>query len=162
MEEKLTLWISRLERLSAWSAGALVVVNVGDILMGIFFRYVLHSSVIWTEEVARFSLVWLVMLGACGALYHGDHMSIDFIVPHLPSSVQWFLGWIKRIITVAMLLLMTWLGLVNAWGTWHMRTMALDIPKTIPLLSIPVGLFMLLLIYVFMERLNSIRGRRVE
>lgn len=162
MEEKLTLWISRLERLSAWSAGALVVVNVGDILMGIFFRYVLHSSIIWTAEVARFSLVWLVLLGACGALYHGDHMSIDFVVPHLPPGLQWFLGWIKRIITVGMLLLMIWLGFVNAWGTWHMRTMALGIPKTIPLLSIPIGLLMLLLIYILMELLRSVQRRSVK
>ena len=53
-----------LERTSAWLAGALLVINVGDILLGVLFRYIFKSSVIWTEEVARFSLVWLVLLGA--------------------------------------------------------------------------------------------------
>ena len=40
------------------------MINVGDILLGVLFRYIFKSSVIWTEEVARFSLVWLVLLGA--------------------------------------------------------------------------------------------------
>jgi TRAP-type C4-dicarboxylate transport system permease small subunit len=39
---------------------------------------------------------------------------------------------------------MIWLGTVNAVQIWHMKTLALNIPKTIPLLSLPVGFALLL------------------
>ncbi|HPJ47404.1 MAG TPA: TRAP transporter small permease subunit [Synergistales bacterium] len=70
-EKGLERWITRLETLSAWTACFMLAVNVGDILLGVFCRYVLKSSLIWTEEVARFSLVWIVMLGALGAAVRG-------------------------------------------------------------------------------------------
>ena len=137
-----------LERLSAWSAGALLVLNVGDIILGIFCRYVLKSSIIWTEEVARFSLVWLVLMAAGGAYYHGDHMVIDFVVRRFPDKLQKMVSWFRFVLAIFILSLMIYLGFVNAVKIWHMRTMALGIPKTIPLMSVPVGLGILLMITV--------------
>jgi len=144
------------ERLSAWSAGALLVINVGDILLGIFCRYVLKSSIIWTEEVARFSLVWLVLMAAGGAYYHGDHMVIDFVVLRFPKVFQKIVNWFKLLLTLFILSLMIYLGFFNAIKIWHMRTMALGIPKTIPLMSVPVGLSLLLVIIV----LRTISSRK--
>ena len=145
------LWIRRLERLSAWSAGALLVINVGDILLGIFCRYVLKSSIIWTEEVARFSLVWLVLMAAGGAYYHGDHMVIDFVVPRLPPLLQKIIDYFKLALSIFILGLMIWLGLMNAVKIWHMKTMALGIPKTIPLMSVPAGLALLLVLFLLLQ-----------
>lgn len=144
-------WIKRLERLSAWSAGALLVINVGDILLGIFCRYVLKSSIIWTEEVARFSLVWLVLMAAGGAYYHGDHMVIDFVVPRLPTLLQKIIDYLKLVLSIFILGLMIWLGMMNAVKIWHMKTMALGIPKTIPLMSVPVGLALLLVMFLLLQ-----------
>lgn len=141
---QLAVWTSRLERISAWTSCLLLLVNVGDILLGIFCRYVLKSSIIWTEEAARFSLVWMVMMGALGAAVKGDHMVIDFVVPRFPAALRRIVEWGRFLLAAGILSLMIWLGWVNAVQMWHMNTMALNIPKTIPLLSIPVGLALLL------------------
>ena len=145
-----------LERLSAYTAGALLVLNVCDILLGVFCRYVLQNSIIWTEELARFSLVWLVLMAAGGAYYRGDHMVIDFVAARFPLWIQKLLSGFRVILTVSILGLMIYLGLVNAVNVWHMRTMALGIPKTIPLLAVPLGLGLLLSIYM----LNLLDGNR--
>lgn len=144
------VWIRHLERLSAWSAGALLVINISDILLGIFCRYVLGSSIIWTEEVARFSLVWLVFMAAAGACFRGDHMVIDFVVPKLPVPLGKGVAVFRVVLTVFILGLMIYLGFVNAVKMWNMRTMALGIPKTIPLLSVPAGLLLLLVMYLLL------------
>ena len=52
-----SVWITRLERLSAWGAVAFLTLTIADILFGIFQRYFTGSSMIWTEEVARFALL---------------------------------------------------------------------------------------------------------
>ncbi|MBL3539410.1 TRAP transporter small permease [Aminivibrio sp.] len=154
----LARWTRRLERISAWTACFLLLVNVGDILLGIFCRYVLKSSIIWTEEVARFSLVWMVMMGALGAAVKGDHMVIDFVVPRFPAALRRFVEWGRFLLAVGILSLMIRLGWVNAVQIWDMKTMALNIPKTIPLLSIPVG-FALLLAGTVLMHLQTV-GRR--
>ena len=150
------VWTHRLERISAWGACLLLAFNIGDILVGVFCRYVLKSSIIWTEEAARFSLVWMVMVGALGAAMKGDHMVIDFVVPRLPAALRRLVGWGRFLLTVLILSLMIYLGAINAFQMWNMRTMALNIPKTIPLLSIPAG-FLLLLAGTVLMRFD--RGR---
>jgi len=111
--------------------------------------------VIWTEEVARYSLVWLVMLGAAGALAKGDHMAIDFLVPKFP-------GWLKKTsevlrlgIQLVVLFVLIWYGAMNVRGTWHMKTMALGIPKAIVLMAVPLGMSILLLQLVILEFIKA-------
>lgn len=140
----LDLWIRRLERISAWGACILLIINVGDIILGVFCRYVLKSSLIWTEEAARFSLVWMVMVGALGAAVRGDHMAIDFVVPHLPAALRRLVEWGRFLLALLILSLMIYVGTINAMQMRGMRTIALNIPKTIPLLSVPVGFLLLL------------------
>ncbi|MDI9389396.1 MAG: TRAP transporter small permease [Synergistota bacterium] len=138
------LWIRRLERISAWGACILLIINVGDIILGVFCRYVLKNSLIWTEEAARFSLVWMVMVGALGAAVRGDHMAIDFVVPHLPAALRRLVEWGRFLLALLILSLMIYVGTINAMQMRGMRTIALNIPKTIPLLSVPVGFLLLL------------------
>jgi TRAP-type C4-dicarboxylate transport system permease small subunit len=94
--------------------------------------------------VARFSLVWIVMLGALGAAIKGDHMAVDFVVPHLPLFFQRLIKQGKFYLSTVIILLMIYLGWVNATRIWYMRTLALNIPKTIPLLALPAGFALLL------------------
>lgn len=140
----LSEWVTRLEIFSAWAACIMLVVNVGDILLGVFCRYVLKSSIIWTEEVARFSLVWIVMLGALGAAVKGEHMVVDLVVTRFPAALRRMVEWGRFVITVCVLTLMIYLGWVNAVSIWHMKTLALNIPKTIPLMALPAGFALLL------------------
>ncbi len=150
-ESVLAVWTNRLERISAWAACLLLAFNIGDVLVGVVFRYLLKSSLIWTEEAARFSLVWMVMMGALGAAVKGDHMVIDFVVPRFPVALRRLIGWGRFLLTILILSLMIYLGTVNAVQMWNMRTMALNIPKTIPLLSLPVGFLLLMAGTILMQ-----------
>ena len=46
-----------LERASLVVAGAFLVLNVALILLAVVTRYVLRSSLMWTEELARYCLI---------------------------------------------------------------------------------------------------------
>lgn len=151
-----------IERLSIWSAGALLLINVGDIVVNIFNRYVLKSSFIWTEELARYTLIWLVMLAANAALYTDEHMKIELLEKYFPEAVRKILVWVKRTLILFILGFMSWQGYFYAVKAWKFKTLAMGIPKTLPLLAIPVGMFLLLLQYLLLEIVGSPRPEEVE
>lgn len=38
-------------------------------------------SYIWTEEMSRFCLIWIIMIGACVAVRDGTHFDVDVLPP---------------------------------------------------------------------------------
>ena len=55
---------------------ALLVV---DVLFQVFSRYILGGSFSWTEEFARFSLIWMTIVGAAYLNGKKEHLSMDFL-----------------------------------------------------------------------------------
>jgi len=54
----------------------------------IFARYIgLIPRYIWTEEMARFCFIWIVLVGAMIAMREGTHFAVD-VLPE-PKSKRW-------------------------------------------------------------------------
>lgn len=49
-------------------------------------RFVFSRSIIWSEEVLRFMLIWLVFLGVSTAIYYNDLSSFDLLHSKLSKS----------------------------------------------------------------------------
>ena len=62
----------------------LMAVMVLDVLWGVFTRYIMGAQSPWTEELARFLLIWIGILGAAFASGKRLHLAIDI----LPSSLE--------------------------------------------------------------------------
>lgn len=62
---------------------ALIGVITLQIVSRVFFQ-----AVGWTEEVARFLLVWITFLGATLAFQRGRHIAVTFVVEALPAPLQ--------------------------------------------------------------------------
>jgi len=45
----------------------------------VFFRYVVQSSLGWSEELSRYLFVWLIFIGSAVALPKGFHIAIDML-----------------------------------------------------------------------------------
>jgi len=50
-----------------------------DVLWQVFSRYILNRSFSFTEEFARFALIWLSILGAAYLNAKKEHLSMDFL-----------------------------------------------------------------------------------
>lgn len=59
-----------------------------DVLWQVFSRYILNRSFSFTEEFARFSLIWLSILGAAYLNAKREHLSMDFIYKKLSVGKQ--------------------------------------------------------------------------
>ena len=62
----------------------LMAVMVVDVLWGVFTRYVMGAQSPWTEELARFLLIWIGILGAAFASGKRMHLAIDI----LPTALE--------------------------------------------------------------------------
>jgi TRAP-type C4-dicarboxylate transport system permease small subunit len=52
------------------------------VTMQIFSRYIgLIPRYIWTEEIARFCFIWIILIGAMIAVRDGSHFAVD-LLPH--------------------------------------------------------------------------------
>lgn len=54
-----------------------------DVLFQVFSRYIIGQSFTWTEEFARFSLIWMTVLGAAYLNAKKEHLSMDFVYEKL-------------------------------------------------------------------------------
>jgi len=59
-----------------------------SVLLQIFYRYVLQSPLTWTEEAARYSFIWIVLLGAAFAVRKKEHVAMEILFDRFPKSVQ--------------------------------------------------------------------------
>lgn len=66
----------------------LMATIVVSVFCQVLFRFVINQPLAWTEELARYSLVWLTFLGAAYAASLKGHVSIDFFVKKLPLLFQ--------------------------------------------------------------------------
>lgn len=78
---------------------ALMSIMTLDVLWGVFTRYALGSQASWTEELARFLLIWIGILGAAYASGQKMHLAIDLLQPKLEEQNQ------KRVSTFIHLLI---------------------------------------------------------
>lgn len=66
----------------------LMVLITLDVLWGVLTRYAFGSQADWSEELARFLLIWIGLLGAAYAAGQGMHLAIDLLKPQLNPRRQ--------------------------------------------------------------------------
>ena len=64
------------DHLIGWLLLLSVVLNVTQV----FTRYALNAPLFWTEEMVRYTTVWLTFAGAAAASLYGDHMDMNLFL----------------------------------------------------------------------------------
>lgn len=79
------------QQLDRWLGNFLAVLLAAMVLVvlwGVFTRYVLANSAGWTDELARFLLVWVAILGASYVTGRRAHLSINLLESKLSARAQ--------------------------------------------------------------------------
>ncbi len=75
--------LGRLVTLVEWWAVCLLAGMAVLVCLGVFFRYVLNSSLVWYDEFASYLLVWLTFYGCVVVDYQRRHIGFDLFVNKL-------------------------------------------------------------------------------
>lgn len=79
-------WTSRL---AGYGATLLLAGMLGIMVTHVFFRYVLGDSFGWTEELARFMMVWMAFLYFPAAHKQGLNVSLEVLTSWFKGSLAW-------------------------------------------------------------------------
>jgi TRAP-type C4-dicarboxylate transport system permease small subunit len=105
----------------------------------VFCRYILNSSLFWSEELARYMLVWLSFFGATVAYYRNLHPGVDALTSRLSVAKRRISQQLVYITTMGLAMIMVISGTQFAWFVRMQISPALSIHKWIILIVIPLS-----------------------
>ncbi|CAO3428843.1 TRAP transporter large permease [Azospirillum doebereinerae] len=137
----------------------LVAAEIVLLFSGIVARYVLHTPITWSDELASILFLWLAMLGSVVAFRRGEHMRMTAFVSWASPPVRAFLDVFAVAAALAFLLLVIGPAAEFAHEEDAIVTPALEISNMWRAGALPVGLG--LMIVVALVRLASVGNLRL-
>jgi len=110
-----------------------------DVFIEVIFRYVLLFPLFWTEEFARYCLVWSSLLAAGIALKRGQHIAVTFVADRFPKRIRVMAALVGDIFVAALLAVILWGGIYLVVLTRHQLSPAMRLPMSLPYIAIPTG-----------------------
>ena len=125
-------------RFLSWLLVATVVILIVPVMLQILSRFIeLIPRYIWTEELARFLFVWMVMLGAMIAVRDGTHFDVD-VWPDLAPRANAMLRIVSSIFTLILALVFVWWGIQFTSFGWEQTSEIADLPMWLIFIAWPL------------------------
>ncbi|MBE0448137.1 MAG: TRAP transporter small permease [Actinobacteria bacterium] len=155
---KIFRFVNRLEEILASLSLAVMVILIS---MQVFSRYVLGSSLVWSEELSRYLLIWAVYIGCSFAAKEDRHLEVTFIRSVLGPNARRFVISLSYIITII------FCGFCVVWGIEMLnflertgqRTQSLGVSIYWVYLALPVGMVLMSLRMFHRLWLVAIKGQ---
>jgi TRAP-type C4-dicarboxylate transport system permease small subunit len=122
----------------------IILIMAVAVFAEVIFRYVLPLPLFWTEEFARYCLVWSSLLGAGVALKRGEHIAVTFFTNKFPKRIQIDSSLLVQIFIVVFLGVIFWGGICLVMITRHQLSPAMRIPMSWPYMAVPIGSLIML------------------
>ena len=133
-----------LTRSTEIAATLLLIVVTHLNLMQVVGRYVFGTGFSWTEELMRYLMVWLMMLGSVACIFRAEHMAVETIETRVgPARAQLVKSALYSVAAIFCLFVLVYgwpLALRNAAQV----APASGIPMIYPYLALPVGALLML------------------
>jgi len=130
----------------------------------VFSRFILQEPSSFTEELARFLLIWIGILGAAYAYRTKAHLGLDLLVDKLQGTQQ------KVVRLLIEMLVMVFAGSVMVYGGGLLVMMTLELKQTSAALGFNMGVVysvipcsgLLILMYCIDNSISIYRSQSVQ
>lgn len=130
--------LKMLDRVLFSLIGLLMAVMVVDVTIQVVFRYVVHDSPVWTEELARYVFAWQIYLATGLAFGRGSHILVDAVMLLVRGPAQRFLMIAGNAVTLVFLVVLVWQGTNMALVTSDTYTAAMVLNMGLVYAALPV------------------------
>ena len=99
-------------------AGLMLVAIVLIVFAGVFFRYFLQIGLGWTEEAARFLLIWMTFTGASVAVRRWTHFQLVIVTTWIPRRLHRSIEVFALLVVLAMAFILMRYGIAITRVSW--------------------------------------------
>lgn len=128
----LNRWVDRLCVL-------LLALLVLDVWLGVVVRYLVPLPITFTEELARYLMIWMALLAVSSGIVHREHIGVEFVFGRLPPALRRVLAVSFDLIGFVFFLVLFWYGLFFAEKGFSRLTMIYAMPKGYAFASVPAA-----------------------
>ena len=134
-------FIDRYYRLLDWLLAASVGVLVIPVTIQMISRFTaLIPAWIWTEEMARFLFVWMIMIGSMVGIRDGSHFDVD-LWPELRPRPNALLRIVADLFVLVMALVFIWYGIRFVQFGWDQTSELAELPMVWIFIAWPLAGF---------------------
>ena len=131
------------EKTVSYTLIVMMAVMTATIIIQVFLRYIFSYSLSWSEEVARYLMIWVAFLGGSLALKKGLHIGVELMITRLRQGVKRWVLLFSQLLIFLFLVFLTIGGMKLTWAVRDQSSPALLFSMSLAYLSAPVGgLFM--------------------
>jgi len=166
----LRLYVTLIDKLNVVVTGivaALLAVVALAVLAQVLVRFVLTAlginiSAPWTEELARYTLIWMVFLGAAVGVRHARMIALEFGVRKLPAMTGVPLRYGVMLLTIAFFGLLFSVGVEFLELGRSETSPVLGITKEKVYLAMPVSMVLMILNSLALIAETILEGRDIR
>lgn len=122
-----------------WLVVCLVTIMLFSVLWGVCSRYLLADQSSWTDELARYMLIWVSIFGAVYVSGKNSHITIDLLPESLSSKTKLNLDLIVQLIIIL------FITAIFVIGGGRYVYVSFKLEQTSAALGLPIGFVYLVL-----------------
>jgi len=156
---KLNKLCAYLEKVTIYLISGIGLAMMAIMWIHVFARYIFRHSLFWSEELLRYALVYLAMLGASILYKRGRHVGVTLFISKFSQKFQARTEFFLNFVFLFISSIVFYQGVELCWFVKDAPTPALRISQSIPYLAIVAG-FLLMLIYSLARTVYLIHNNR--
>ncbi len=115
------------------------------LILQVFFRYVVNSPLIWSEELSRYLFVWLTFLGAGYGVKNKLHVEMGIFFSKFPLTVKKIVQTLVNLAVIASYLFIIPDSIKFMKIQHPIMATTLDVPLSVLFAAAPIGCSLLVL-----------------
>lgn len=137
--------------------GFLVIIII-TVVLQILAREVIYMPVSWTQEAAKYSFIWMSLIGAALGIRRFTHVSIDIFVQKLPGKIQYYLNLLSHILIIIFMGFLSYYSVIFSLNASSQNSPTLGISMSIVYLSLLI--FTILSTVFSIEKIVNLINKR--
>lgn len=142
---------------------ALMFIMMIDIFAAVVVRYVLHTALNFSEELGRYTFVWIVFIGMARCVASDAHVALDLLLNALNGNMVKYLKTVIYVFCMSFFTALTIAGWKICELGSRQKSATMRIPMNYIYLCIPIcGILSLFFLVLKVYRLyNSVKEEKV-
>lgn len=133
----------------------MIAVMVAVVFAQVFCRFILKASLPWSEELSRYVMVWISMLGASIGVRRKGHVGVEAVVMMFPRGLKKAVSAMTTLVAASFFVGMIYFGVKICGVVATQESPAMEISMAIPYGSLVAGGTLMLL--YSLEELGNIK-----